>query len=221
MSTIDQNASDVDTRTKLVLAAELLFGERGIDAVPLRDVMAAAGQRNASALNYYHIGTREKLVSAIFDFRRSAVDARRMQLLDEYKNSCASLDENAIARALVLPLVELMLNDPTGGNYLRFLSQAFVTDRPENSYLSRGQFDHGTRLCLRIYRERHPKILPRILREHLYLCGRAAIYALADWQRDRSAGRSGFPRSNLPEFASTVVAVTASGLSAVSMATVP
>lgn len=144
MTTIDQDASDVDTRTKLVLAAENFLEKEEFDAVPLRDVMTAAGQRNASALNYYHLGAREKLVSAIFDFRRSAVDARRMQLLDEYEASGASLDETTIARALVLPLVEPMLTDHTSGNYLRFLSQAFVTDRPENSYLLRGQFDHGT-----------------------------------------------------------------------------
>lgn len=215
MDAMELDTMDVDTRTKLILAAERLFGERGIDAVTLREVMVAAGQRNESALKY-HIGGRNELVAAIFDYRRAGVDARRIRLLDEYAATTgAALDEGVIAAALTLPLVDLMLSDPRGGNYLRFLSQTYVTDRPEASYLAPGRFDHGTRRCLRLYRERHPDVPPRRLRECFYLCGRGVIYGLADWQRDKSAARSGFARSGLPQFATDLIRATGSGLASI------
>ena len=40
------------TREELILAAERLFSEFGIDAVSLRQINAAAGQRNSSAAHY-------------------------------------------------------------------------------------------------------------------------------------------------------------------------
>ncbi|MEV1201628.1 helix-turn-helix domain-containing protein, partial [Microbispora rosea] len=39
------------TVRRLVDAAERLFAERGIDAVSLREINAAAGQRNSTALH--------------------------------------------------------------------------------------------------------------------------------------------------------------------------
>src|SRR5438067_1701780 len=51
------------TRAKLMSAAEHLFARRGLD-VPIRDIHALAGQRNASALQY-HFGDRNGLLRAI------------------------------------------------------------------------------------------------------------------------------------------------------------
>uniref|UniRef100_UPI0035C6F61D TetR family transcriptional regulator n=5 Tax=Nocardia seriolae TaxID=37332 RepID=UPI0035C6F61D len=49
-----------DARERIILAAEQLIAERG-PAVPLRDIAAAAGQRNNSAIQY-HFGSRDGLV---------------------------------------------------------------------------------------------------------------------------------------------------------------
>ncbi len=214
MDTAEFETDDLDTRTKLILAAERLFGERGIDAVPLREVVIAAGQRNASAL-LYHIGGREELVLAILEFRRAAVDARRVELLDEYASAGVTMDETAIAAGVVLPLVELMLSDRRGGNYLRFLSQAYVTEWPDSAYRSTGETDQGMRRCYRLYRARHPDIAPRLLRERFSVCCRGAIYALADWQRDAAVPRSSIPRTGLPGFAGDLIPMAASGLAAI------
>jgi AcrR family transcriptional regulator len=214
MEAADFDMEDLDTRTKLILVAERLFGERGIDAVPLREVVAAAGQRNASALGY-HIGGREELVLAILEFRRAAVDGRRVELLDEYARAGIEMDEGAIAAGVIIPLVELMLSDPRGGNYLRFLSQAYVTERPESTYRSTGQNDRGMRRCYKLYRARHAELPSRVLVERFSLCARGAIYALADWQRDAAASRSSVPRTGLPQFAGDLIAIAANGLAAV------
>jgi AcrR family transcriptional regulator len=202
---------EVDTRTRLILTAERLFGERGIDAVPLGDVVAAAGQRNASALQY-HIGGREQLITAILDYRRAAMDARRMDLLDSYANAGVTMDEGAIAAGIIMPLVELMLSNPSGGNYICFLSQAFLTKCPAAAYRSIAQHDRGLRRCHRHYRDRHPNVLPRLLLERMTVCVRGVFYALADWQRDSSVRRGSVPRSALPGFALDLITMTASAL---------
>jgi AcrR family transcriptional regulator len=204
----------LDTRTKLILAAERLFGERGIDAVPLGDIIAAAGQRNASALQY-HIGGREQLLVAILEFRRTGVDARRVELLDHYESSGIALDEAAIAAGIIIPLVELMLSDPCGGNYICFLSQAFVTERPAATYRSVARHDRGWRRCERLYRERHADIATRLLAERFGVCARGVFFALADWQRDTASQRSSTQRSDLQDFAGDLIAMTASALCSV------
>ena len=48
----------MDTRERLLLTAEKLLGERGINGVSLREITREAGQRNASAL-HYHFGSRD------------------------------------------------------------------------------------------------------------------------------------------------------------------
>ncbi len=80
MDADDLDINGLDTRTKLILVAERLFGKKGIDAVPLREIVVAAGQRNASALSY-HIGGREELILAILGFRRAIVRGRRVEML--------------------------------------------------------------------------------------------------------------------------------------------
>lgn len=214
MDTAEFETDELDTRTKLILAAERLFGERGIDAVSLREVVVAAGQRNASALSY-HIGGREELILAILDIRRAAVDARRVELLDEYAARGVEMDETAIAAGAILPLVELMLSDRRGGNYLRFLSQAYVTERPASAYRAAGESDRGMRHCHRLYRARHSGVAPRLIAERFATCCRGAIYALADWQRDATVLRSNLPRSGLTGFAADLITIAATGLASV------
>src|SRR5262245_22442952 len=63
-----------DGRTKLLDTAERLFAERGITGVSLREITEAAGQRNASVVQY-HFGSRAGLVAAVLDRHMEPVDA--------------------------------------------------------------------------------------------------------------------------------------------------
>ena len=58
------------------------MAERGIEAVELKDIVAAAGQRNRSAIRY-HFGDRDGLVRAIGNKHRVRINAERNRLLDE------------------------------------------------------------------------------------------------------------------------------------------
>ncbi len=70
-----------DTREQIILAAEQLFGEFGIDAVSMRQINVAAEQRNSSAA-HYHFGSKEALVMETFHYRMERINRRRLQRLD-------------------------------------------------------------------------------------------------------------------------------------------
>ena len=87
----------------MVDAAERLMAERGIDAVPLRDVLEAAGQRNKSAA-HYHFGSREGLIRGIIETRMAPIDDARRELLANAAESSRSLSTADLVAALVEPL---------------------------------------------------------------------------------------------------------------------
>jgi AcrR family transcriptional regulator len=103
-------------RAQIVDAAERLFGERGIAGVSLREVGAAAGQRNNSAAQY-HFGDKDGLVGAIFERRMTPIDRRRRAMLAESDGSISFL-----VRSIVEPLHR------APARYRRFLQQLSLGD---------------------------------------------------------------------------------------------
>ena len=105
-------------RLALIEVAEQLFAERGIESVSLRDISAAAGQRNHSAAQY-HFGDRAGLVAAVFSHRMHEVNIRRHALLDALEVEGSTDDLVRLVDATVRPLVEVVAE--TDGWYGRFL----------------------------------------------------------------------------------------------------
>ncbi len=103
----------------LILAAERLFAERGIEAVALRQINQAANQKNMSAA-HYHFGSRDGLVEAVLRHRLPALDERRRAMLGA---PAANRDVRFYLRAFMMPLVEELHPRPEGNHYLRFIQQ--------------------------------------------------------------------------------------------------
>jgi AcrR family transcriptional regulator len=112
----------------LVRSAERLFAERGSDAVSLRDVIAASGATNASAVQY-HFGDRKGLVRAILDKHDVAIEGRRHEMLDAYESG-AEPDVRALAAALVRPLAAELNNDDGGLGYLQLVADLYNRPNP-------------------------------------------------------------------------------------------
>jgi len=112
--------SGEQARIALIEHAERLFAERGIEAVSLRDVNSAAGQRNHSAAQY-HFGDRQGLVAAVFQARMRIVGERRQERLDQLLADGRADDLAALVRAAIEPLVEVVAE--TDGWYGRFLAR--------------------------------------------------------------------------------------------------
>lgn len=169
----------LDTREKLLLTAERLFGERGVNGVSLREITREAGQRNASAL-HYHFGSREGLITAIFEKRMRYLDARRMEYLDQVVAEGRAGDLRAVAEATIRPISELLWRDDSSSNYVRFLTEMFVTPDFNIADFVAGRFDHGLQRAYAMVRAIQPDMPGPMLRQRFLLVLHAGTYALTD-----------------------------------------
>jgi len=111
-----------ETRARLLVEAERLFAEVGIWQAATAEIVAAAGQRNSSALTY-HFGSRQGVLDALLASHGNPIDAHRGKLL-------AGLGEDPDMRSLVDALVRPMtavLENPRGRCYVRIVAQ--LSDR--------------------------------------------------------------------------------------------
>ena len=69
-----------DTKTRLLDAAEKLFGQNGFDATSLRDITAEA-QVNLASVNY-HFQSKDSLIDAVIARRLEPLNQKRIQMLD-------------------------------------------------------------------------------------------------------------------------------------------
>ena len=114
-------ATTSSAREAMIDAAERLVAERGLRNVSLREVQAAAGQRNKSAAQY-HFGSLHGLIEAIVVARMAPIDARRLRLLAGLDAEGRGHDVRALVEASIDPFAEATL-DRRGSRYARFLAQ--------------------------------------------------------------------------------------------------
>jgi AcrR family transcriptional regulator len=108
-----------DTKTRILDAAEKLFGQNGFDATSLRDITTQA-QVNLAAVNY-HFQSKESLVDAVIGRRLEPVNRRRLEMLDAAGASptVEQVVEAFLAPILMLdltqtvPLIGRVLSNPT------------------------------------------------------------------------------------------------------------
>lgn len=70
----------IGTKTRILDAAECLFGDRGFDATSLRDITAEA-QVNLAAVNY-HFQSKDSLIDSVIQRRIEPVNHRRLEMLE-------------------------------------------------------------------------------------------------------------------------------------------
>ncbi len=181
MSAKSNSASDT-TRHHIILAAERLFGEQGIDAVSLRQVNVAAGQKNSSA-THYHFGNKETLVSAIYDYRMESVNRRRHEMLEQ---ASGAPSVRSCMEAVVYPIVDEIDGTEGGPNYIRFLSQ--MIGNPAVDLNALWSSEHGTALnrILGLLQQCLPDMPAAILGQRFGLCVAQTLHSLADRERLRT-----------------------------------
>jgi AcrR family transcriptional regulator len=119
--------ADLSTRERIKRAARRLFALNGVDAVAVRDIVAAAGQKNASALNY-HFGSKEGLVETLIGDALAIAHARWKQGLDALEAAGGPRNVREIVELLVLQ--GLPPNAPEGDEAsARFLAMVLQTRR--------------------------------------------------------------------------------------------
>jgi AcrR family transcriptional regulator len=110
---------------RILVAAEQLFVEAGF-RVSLREIAAASGQRNHSAVQY-HFGDRAGLVDALYRYRMLPLNARRAELVEDIRRRGLDRDVEALLRAYITPLAEHLLRRPGHSWYLRMVARYILS----------------------------------------------------------------------------------------------
>jgi AcrR family transcriptional regulator len=178
--------ADVDARTRMIEAAERLVAERGVHGVSLREVGAAAGQRNNSAAQY-HFGDRAGLVAAVFEHRMVPIDVRRVGLLAELE-AADRLDVRGLVEAFVRPFADALDLADGATSYARFT--AAVLDVPELADVTAPErpWMSGLRRTFALLADRLDHLPADLADERLRLAATLVVHALADRERRRAAG---------------------------------
>lgn len=115
-----QVSESVNTRERLLTAAERLLLEGRYDEVSVRGICAEAGANPAAV--HYHFGSKDALVAALLEARLGPVWEDRLSAVTSGPGSITD-----VVDAVIEPFVELSA-DPVGRMHLRLLAQ-FVLGR--------------------------------------------------------------------------------------------
>ena len=116
------------TRQKILDAAEQLYGARGVDAVSLRAIRIAAGQRNTSALQF-HFGDAAGLRAAIAGRHLPRVAEMQSALWDHIRRDGREPEPSDLVAALVGPYAEYLGRGASERAWVKIAAEA--SSRPE------------------------------------------------------------------------------------------
>jgi len=170
------------TKELLVVTAERLFAERGIDGVSIRQITLDAGVANNSAVTY-HFESKAGLVRAIFEYRVPYLTERRRLLWAQASTGVL----RAGVEAYFLPVAELAEFEDS--HYMSFLEQLSLHLSAERSS---SLLPHDLRTPYLEYEARIAELLgdlpePLLLRRILS-ASRLCIQVCAERERARHAG---------------------------------
>lgn len=174
------------TKEQIVRVAERLFGERGLDGVSLRQIGAAAGSGNNSAVQY-HFGSKDQLIQAIFEYRLPDLHARRRLLIAE-RHPC---DLRTWVECFVLPTLEQA--EQESSHYCTFVAMLAHHGRLDVFERLPDEYKPSTRALHEQLAALVPH-LPEPLRMHRVMQTIAfGVYAAADRELARAGGQPVLP----------------------------
>ena len=98
----------VDTKERILEAAEKLFTDEGLAKTSLRAITVAAGVNVAAV--HYHFGSKQALVRELFARRVEPINAERLRRLDaiEVARPAGALPLEPIIEAFVVPVLDVL-----------------------------------------------------------------------------------------------------------------
>ncbi len=164
----------------LLMTAERLFADEGLEAVSTRKVAREAGQKNHSALQY-HFGDKEGLISAILDYRLKPINQLREKRIHQLEARSRLATVNEIVAAFVEPFSEQLRNPPEQTAYLSLLAQLFSYRRGRELYTKHSGLSRVLHGVSQQLVKRLPDCPLPVLHMRLQLMGRQTILAIAEW----------------------------------------
>jgi AcrR family transcriptional regulator len=112
-------------RLRLLAAAEQLFATRGL-GVPNREIVAAAGQHNSSAITY-HFASRAGLIEAVRERHETPIAQHRQHLIARLRRP-GERTTRELVEAYIQPLTAEMLR--CAPSYWARFSEVLLADQP-------------------------------------------------------------------------------------------
>ena len=189
-----------ETRELIIVTAERLFAEHGVEAVSNRQVSEAAGQSNNFAVGY-HFGSKDDLVLAIVRRHSEAVERRRTDMLAQITGSP---DLRDWASCIVRPMTEHLASLGSPSWYARFIAQ--VTTHPSfrelvvNEAISTRSMQQTIDGILRLV----PRLPEEVRQDRSYMGRLMIVHMCAERERALHAGTA-LPRSTWESTAAGLV----------------
>ncbi len=121
----------MDTKQRILDAAEELFAEQGFDGASLRAITAGAGV-NLAAVNY-HFRSKETLIQAVLARKLGPINQMRLALLSEYEAEASPrpVQLEKIVRAMVGPMVQSVTTKGAGSmNFGTVMGRVYLERNP-------------------------------------------------------------------------------------------
>jgi len=131
----------IETKERILVAAERLIADRGFAATSLRTVTAAAGVNLAAV--HYHFGTKEALLQEVFSRRIGPLNQQRFERLAalEAATHGGPLSVEEILDAFLAPIIALKHDlEGEGRVWSRFIGRVYAESPEVVEKLLRNQF---------------------------------------------------------------------------------
>lgn len=162
-----------DTRALILDAAEQEFADHGFDAASLRQIIARAGVNPAAV--HYHFGSKEELISAVFERRIGSLTAERLDLLDACERECPAgpLPLEKVIEAFIAPALRLRTDPAKGGKvFMRLLGRTLAEPSPYLAMMLSRHFVEVTQRFYAAFQRALPQLpLPVLLWRFQFITG--------------------------------------------------
>jgi AcrR family transcriptional regulator len=208
MTTLDSDASRLQlprattargqrTRERLLDAAERLWGERGVDAVSLREIRLEAGQRNSSALQF-HFGDRDGLQLALSQRHLPRISAEQERLYGDLVAAGRHEDLAGLVEVMVRPGAEYVRRGPSERAWTKIVAQQVSRPELELAVVA----EHVPELTYRIGAALHQQVTrvvsPELALERMMSVFIACAHLSADRARQEDLPSGAAGRAMLP-----------------------
>lgn len=187
---VGKAAKSKATQQALMHAAEKLVASKGLENVSIKEIVTAAGQKNASALQY-HFQNLQGLIRSIKRARNDQTRKKRNELLIELLAETNTPTLRQLCEIMILPVVLLARDN---ADYRRFISsfsheQALAPDSALDMASRSGAGGESGQLTGQLLRKALPHLQEQSFRQRMDFAVRLTSAAIASHSLEKDAFR--------------------------------